>query len=474
MRHAGRLGIGIGALGMAQGNTSLATRGLTDAEDRLISADVPLAELQERCGGTIPGVLAVPELLDLVRQGRVMGLRLAREFSAFDGQGKVSGFVRINPLSGEENDAVCEILVENWHRDASTPEEEREAVARIDAIDRATAELTARLNADQNVQAVECNARDLSQLAQVMRAAPGSLWYTHVELPEIAHRQPLHWRLLDGAQCVVGGSQRSWRARLLPIGGSGSTPIGFELLLVADHPLPFADEDDRGEAESISLVGDALTPALGQPISRIIANAETIKAKLAGPLRPEYSGYAGDIATAGQHLADLLDDLADLEVVESEDFSTAREKVDLADAARRAAGILGVKARDKSITLNMPDEGEAVVAMAEFRRAIQILLNLMGNAINYSPAESSVTVSACEVGEGFVGLLIADNGPGMSAEQQLRVFDKFERLGRDGDGGSGLGLYISQRLAHAMGGSLTLESAPGEGARFTLALPAAS
>ena len=458
---------------MAQGNTSLAARGLTDAEDRLISADLPLAELQERCGGTIPGVLAVPELLDLVRQGRVMGLRLAREFSAYDGQGKVSGFVRINPLSGEEDDAVCEILVENWHRDASSPEDEREVIARIDAIDRATAELSARLDAEQNVQTVECNASDLAQLAQVMRAAPGSLWYSHVELPEIAHRQPLHWRLLDGAQCIVGGSQRNWRVRLLPVGGSGSTPIGFELLLVADHPLPFADGADGKTADSISLVGDALTPALRQPISRIIANAETIRSRLAGPLRPEYSGYAGDIATAGQHLADLLDDLADLEVVESEDFSTAKEKVDLADAARRAAGILGVKARDKSIELNVPDEGSEVVAIAEFRRVLQVLLNLMGNAINYSPAESSVRVSACEVGEGFVGLLIADNGPGMSTEQQQRVFDKFERLGRDNDGGSGLGLYISQRLAHAMGGSLTLESAPGEGARFTLALPAA-
>lgn len=459
---------------MAKGNSSLAARGLTDAEDRLISADQPLAELQERCGGKISGVLAVPELLDLVRQGRTMGLRLAREFSAFDGQGRVTGFARINPLSGEENDAVCEILVESWHRDTGSVEDEREATARIDAIDRATAELTARLDGEQKVQTVECNARDLTQLVQVMRAAPGSLWYSHVELPEIAHRQPLHWRLLDGAQCKIDGSQRSWRARLLPIGGSGTAPIGFELLLVADHPLPNAGEDEQEPIDSMSLVGDALTPALRQPISRIIANAETIRSRLAGPLRGEYSEYAGDIASAGQHLADLLDDLADLEVVESEGFTTASEHVDLADAARRAAGILGVKARDKSIALSVPDKGVAVPATAEFRRVLQILLNLIGNAINYSPSGCSVTVSQCEVGEGFVGLLIADNGPGMTPEQQQRVFNKFERLGRDGDGGSGLGLYISQRLAQAMGGGLTLESVPGEGARFTLALPAAN
>ena len=66
---------------------------------------------------------------------------------------------------------------------------------------------------------------------------------------------------------------------------------------------------------------------------------------------------------------------------------------------------------------------------------------------------------------------VADEGTGLSPQQQARVFDKFERLGRSGDGGSGLGLYISRRLARTMGGDLTVESAPGEGARFTLELP---
>ncbi len=68
---------------------------------------------------------------------------------------------------------------------------------------------------------------------------------------------------------------------------------------------------------------------------------------------------------------------------------------------------------------------------------------------------------------------MADQGPGLSPEQQARVFEKFERLGRSGeDGGSGLGLYISRRLARAMGGELTVESALGQGARFILEVPA--
>ncbi|MEJ2458719.1 MAG: ATP-binding protein, partial [Novosphingobium sp.] len=68
-------------------------------------------------------------------------------------------------------------------------------------------------------------------------------------------------------------------------------------------------------------------------------------------------------------------------------------------------------------------------------------------------------------------VIVADQGPGLSQEQQARVFEKYERLGRSGDGGTGLGLYISRSLARAMGGELTVESAPGQGARFMLDVP---
>ena len=102
------------------------------------------------------------------------------------------------------------------------------------------------------------------------------------------------------------------------------------------------------------------------------------------------------------------------------------------------------------------------------------MLNLIGNAISYSPLESTVRVSFPKAGSDEVSIAVSDNGPGMSAEQQQRVFEKFERLGRSGDGGSGLGLYISQKLATAMRGVLAVESSEGEGTTFTLALPRAN
>ena len=103
---------------------------------------------------------------------------------------------------------------------------------------------------------------------------------------------------------------------------------------------------------------------------------------------------------------------------------------------------------------------------------LQVLLNLIGNAIRYSPEGSTIAVELTSA-DTRARIVIADQGPGLSPENAPRVFDKFERLGRSGDGGSGLGLYISRRLARAMGGDLTVESEPGQGARFVLDLPAA-
>ncbi|MEO0461929.1 MAG: HAMP domain-containing sensor histidine kinase [Pseudomonadota bacterium] len=459
---------------MASQSTLLAARGLIDDEDCLLSADDALAQLQESCGGVLPGTLAVPELLDLVQQSRRMGLRISREFAAFDGTERVSGFVRILPRLDEDGGG-CEVLVENWQR-SPMPEANSRAIAeRLDAIDRSSAEVTARLDPQQRVQLVSASAQDAADLVDALQAEPLLLWTDCVDLKDVGHRQPLHWRLLDGAACQFEGSTRHWRARLLPLGPVSENPLGFELLLVADQPLPVAPDplvQEAGDAAHARLIGSALAPALRQPLARIIANAETIRSRLAGPLRQEYSDYAGNIASAGQHLTGLLEDLAELEVVEAPDFTTESEPVDMADAARRAAGILGVRARARNIEIDLPIESDAHIAQGEFRRVLQILINLIGNAITYSPEHSTVTVRALsEPDTGTVSVVVGDQGPGIMRDQAERIFEKFERLGRDADGGSGLGLYISYRLAQSMRGGLSIDN-PGEaGARFRLSLP---
>ena len=452
---------------MANVGTQYIASGKTDSEDRLIEADGRLAELNRACGGEVGSTLAIPELLLLVTKAREYGFRLSRRFEAVDGAERITAWVEISPEEGR--DGGCEIVISSWQVDAIPRESEAQASQRRSEINRHLAECTARLDPSQRLLSIETDAPDLIEFAKTAGAGAGRPWTDFVVLPGNAHEQPIHWQLLDGTACRIPGSDREWTAFLEPLGQPAPGSAGFVLHLSAKRPLGAIPSGGKGDTPSL---GRDLTPILRQPVNRIIANAETIRTKLAGPLRDEYSDYAADIASAGQHLLALIDDLSDLEVVEAEGFTTAPDRIDLADVARRACGILGVKAKERGITLDAPAEGEVQMAIAEFRRVLQVLLNLIGNAIRYSPENSRVWVRLDAIGQRAM-VTVADQGHGLDDAQQKKVFEKFERLGRGEDGGSGLGLYISRRIARAMDGDLTVESAPGQGARFTLSVPAA-
>ena len=447
--------------------------GRSDAQGRLVSASEPLAGLQYDCGGEIPGAIAIPALCELEAKARNFGLKLARAVQASNGRESIAAWIEIEPKADEG----CVIRVRSWQVKALPIEDPSQTAEHRAAIDRTLAELTARLDARQRLLTVSSDTVELTELAEAMRSGIGRPWTDFVLVEGAAHEQPMHWRLLDGAKVMLAGSARHWRASLLPQQVPGQDPIGFELCLTADTPLPPAGPRTLpGIAGPIDsepgLIGRDIAPVLRQPIARIIASAETIRTRMAGPLTDEYSQYAADIAAAGQHLLALVEDLADLEVVEAVEFNTAPDRIDLADVAKRAAGILGVRAQERGITIDAPKTGEHLSAVAEFRRVLQIMLNVVGNAIRYGPDKSQIWIRLEEAGD-RARLIVADQGPGLSDEQQAKVFEKFERLGRSGeDGGSGLGLYISRRLARAMGGDLTVESAPGQGARFILELPA--
>lgn len=457
-------------------------RARTDGNDRLVAADEPLSTLQRRCGGEIPGTIAIPELREQVRKARRTNLRLGRTIHAFDGSDRIKAWMEIVPAdegastSVEEQGAGgsgCTIGIVTWQASPPPAERDDDAAARRDAIDDALAELHARLDPDQKVLTVHTEAEDLQPLYKRMSENLGQAWTDFVSIEGSQHAQPLHWRLLDQTRVSVDGSPRNWTARLIPLGAPNPGSQGFELYLIANRAWVRREARRDRRAEDGASIGRDLTPILRQPIARIVANAETIRSRLAGPLGDEYSDYARDIVNAGQHLLSLVDDLTDLEVVEADGFRAAPDPIDLADVAQRAAGILAVRAQEKRITIAAPQDGASQPAIAEFRRALQVLLNLVGNAIRYSPEGSTITISLGSEGD-KARVSVSDEGPGLDEQAQRIVFDKFERLGRSGGGGSGLGLYISKRLAQAMGGDLTIRSKPGEGATFTLTVPAQS
>ncbi|MBO0750333.1 MAG: sensor histidine kinase, partial [Porphyrobacter sp.] len=180
----------------------------TDGRDWLIEADEPLAGLQLRSGGELPGIVAAAALLELVRKARRYGLKLARAIEAQDGREQVTAWIEVAPEAGGEG---CTIAVANWQTAPLPPEDPAAAEERRAAIERHLAELSARLGPDQEVIAVESDSAELAGVAARLREGLGRRWTDLLEVEgERDHRRPLPWRLLDGARVSVPGSARHW------------------------------------------------------------------------------------------------------------------------------------------------------------------------------------------------------------------------------------------------------------------------
>ncbi len=214
---------------------------------------------------------------------------------------------------------------------------------------------------------------------------------------------------------------------------------------------------------AIETLDHSLDDALRSPLDRIIDCADKIVERADGPLRSDYATYASDIAAAGRHLLSVIRSMGAGPVGQ-------QHSVDLASVTGEAVALLAATAAERGVAIALDDPPEPLLARGESRGTIQILVNLIGNAVRHSAAGGRVVLSFA-AGE-QVRVTVADQGPGIAPADQQRIFERFERVGVDPDG-TGLGLAIARRLARSMGGDITLDSIPGQGARFTLSLPAA-
>jgi signal transduction histidine kinase len=446
-------------------------QGQVDGNGLLLSADPLLMRLHLRCGGKEGGPLAVPELAALCRLSRRLGMNLSRPVQASDDDCRIEMWVETR-IGSPEKEKPLSLSIIDW-KEYAHDESDKADPARERDFDRLEGRGAIRTDAALRIIARQMPgevSRDLDAIGQslldIYDVIPPS---AHSKLLEaVAERQPVrNQRMREKI-----GAQRLFVLHGHPLIDKAGLFAGYRFTAMQEDP-EVIEMDNRlagGKLISDSLFGSQLGPALRQPLGKIIANAETISGKLEGPLRGDYASYAKDIASAGRHLLDLVNDLSDLEAIERPEFTVAGDAIDLVDLAHRAAGLLAVKAADHQIRIELPDEGEKLPASGEFRRSLQILVNLIGNAIRYSP-DGSVISLRVSAEPGFARISVTDQGAGIAAEDHERIFEKFERLGRSGDGGSGLGLFISRRLARAMGGSLTVTSVAGEGSTFTLSLP---
>lgn len=447
--------------------------GTVDRQGRLIAADPRLLALHLGAGGEEGGILAVPQIAALARLARTLGVLVSRGVVAADGSRDLDLWVRARP-DGER----VELAIAGW--------EELPAPVHDPIFLENRARDFAKLESDGNwacddqlgLTDVEPELISLSGVDSLdVLGQPLTRFFRLIEdeqgdLPLLLAVAGRHGFFMQLAELRSMPNARLWlhgEARLAEDGSFAGFFGGYRLI---ERSLAPSRTDLVARVPMDDGFSQRLESALRVPLARIIDNAEAISGQGEGPLRHDYVDYAGDISAAGRHLLGLVDDLVDLQAVEQPGFRIETEIVDLADIARRAAGLLGVRAANRGVKIDLPPRDEVLEAHGEFRRVLQILVNLIGNAVRYSPKDSSVWLRTEQEGD-LAAIIVADQGKGIALDDQARIFDKFERVDPSEPGGSGLGLFISRKLARAMGGDITLDSAPGQGARFVLTLPMA-
>ena len=209
---------------------------------------------------------------------------------------------------------------------------------------------------------------------------------------------------------------------------------------------------------------------LKNPLTVIIGSAELLKMNLPPAQAAKLSG---NILGAGQRMLHLIKDLLDANAIEQGKFTSNIAPCELRALATECATNNQSHASRKEIVI-CTEEGEEAWGRADRNAAMQILDNLISNAVKFSPLKSTVLVTV-SVAEGCVCISVKDQGPGISAEDQKKMFGKFTRLTAQPTGGessTGLGLSIVKKLAEAMAGSVECRSVLGGGATFVMRLPA--
>ncbi len=434
-----------------------------DADGRLIEADDRLSSLNADAGGSPGAPFAVPAIAAIVRLTHRLGIAIARQVTVADGDEDAELLVRAEPegdgvrlsVAGWRLHATGDALVTRARRDADFVRADADWLWEVDA------QLRLRFVSplgDTNIDGAALIGAPLTRLFTLIEDDGGELPILEALAAQSRFEGQTATVRPGGRRVTLSGS---------PIIDAGGRFAGFLGAAREEHAAAPAAHPAGGFGD---IFGTRLDRALRLPLGRIVANADSIAERIEGPLAEQYADYASDIAAAGRHLLGLVDDLVDLQAIERPDFEARREEIDLADVAARAAGLLSVRAAEAKVAIDRTGLGEPLPASGEFRRALQVMVNLIGNAVRYSPEGSAILLTGERAGD-FVRVTVADRGKGIAPDDQARIFEKFARVDPSEPGGSGLGLYISRRLARAMGGDITVESVPSEGARFTFALP---
>jgi signal transduction histidine kinase len=230
------------------------------------------------------------------------------------------------------------------------------------------------------------------------------------------------------------------------------------------------------DAESLAMARSRflanMSHELRTPLNAIMGFSDIMRARMFGALPTKYGDYAELIHESGRHLMDLINDVLDMSKIEAERFQLNLETFDARDPVNAALRLMRLQADDVGVQLRGRLPAHAVTVEADRRAVKQIVLNLVSNALKFTPKGGLVAVSA-DGAAGALEIVVADTGVGIAEEDLVRLGKPFEQAGDAGSQalGSGLGLSLVKAFAQLHGGDMSLESRLGEGTAVTVRLP---
>lgn len=296
-----------------------------------------------------------------------------------------------------------------------------------------------------------------------------SVFATPLALAVLLAAPRLAW--IAGA-CVVGYGAAVWLSLAAPMARLGPWPaltsaaaLGFAGALLVIRPA--RPQRAQATAERVAEISHELRT----PLTHILGFAEMIQAQIFGEIDKRYVDYAGLIRSSGGTLLDMVNGLLDLSKIQAGRYELEYETFDARAIAHEVMRLSAGSAEPKQITLVEQAPDDPLMVRADVRALRQMLINTVGNAIKFTPAQGRVVLSA-RAEDGELIFDTTDSGPGIPVEERARLGRRYERGGSGANApGTGLGLALVRALAQLHGGALTFHEAPGGGALVRISMP---
>ena len=267
-------------------------------------------------------------------------------------------------------------------------------------------------------------------------------------------------------------------AHIMPLVRGGA--IEGALVLLQDVTERVAREEQLREALARAEVASqaksdflaSMSHELRTPLGAIIGYMDLLENEMVGPVEPLQKQYFGRVKSAAKHLVHIIEEILTFSRVEAGKEPLQPEMVDGAVVARSVAELFEPQAGSKGLLTRLSVPEGPVMLFTDPTKLRQILINIVGNAMKFT--ESGEVGMCVQSHSDRATFVVSDTGPGMTAADLELIFDPFTQLDQSltrSKGGTGLGLPVSRKLAHLLGGDLLVDSVPGEGTTFTLWLP---